>query len=70
MKASGANRAGIYFNNDYDAHAPKNATVLRRILKGFGDRSAIPKQGRPSGNRSPLGIGEKPMKTNGGCHAQ
>jgi uncharacterized protein YecE (DUF72 family) len=31
-KASGAKRAWIYFNNDNDAHAPKNATVLRRML--------------------------------------
>jgi uncharacterized protein YecE (DUF72 family) len=35
IKASGAKRAWIYFNNDYDAHAPKNATVLRRMLKDF-----------------------------------
>jgi hypothetical protein len=32
IKASGAKRAWIYFNNDNDAHAPKNATVLRRML--------------------------------------
>jgi uncharacterized protein YecE (DUF72 family) len=32
IKASGAKRAWIYFNNDNDAHAPKNATTLRRIL--------------------------------------
>lgn len=32
IKASGAKRAWIYFNNDNDAHAPKNATALRRIL--------------------------------------
>jgi uncharacterized protein YecE (DUF72 family) len=32
IKASGARRAWIYFNNDNDAHAPKNATVLRRML--------------------------------------
>ena len=40
IKASGAKRAWIYFNNDYDAHAPKNATVLRRMLKDFGAGSA------------------------------
>ena len=34
IKASGAKRAWIYFNNDNDAHAPKNARVLRRILRG------------------------------------
>ena len=32
IKASGAKRAWIYFNNDNDAHAPKNATALRRLL--------------------------------------
>jgi uncharacterized protein YecE (DUF72 family) len=32
IKASGAKRAWIYFNNDNDAHAPKNATALRRML--------------------------------------
>jgi uncharacterized protein YecE (DUF72 family) len=32
IRASGAKRAWIYFNNDNDAHAPKNATVLRRML--------------------------------------
>ncbi len=36
IKASGAKRAWIYFNNDNDAHAPKNAMVLRRLLAGFG----------------------------------
>ena len=32
IKASRAKRAWIYFNNDNDAHAPKNATTLRRML--------------------------------------
>jgi uncharacterized protein YecE (DUF72 family) len=32
IKASGAKRAWIYFNNDNDAHAPKNASALRRML--------------------------------------
>ena len=32
IEASGAKRAWIYFNNDNDAHAPKNATALRRML--------------------------------------
>jgi uncharacterized protein YecE (DUF72 family) len=40
IKASGAKRAWIYFNNDSDAHAPKNAMVLRRLLTGFGRRAA------------------------------
>jgi uncharacterized protein YecE (DUF72 family) len=38
IKASGADRVWIYFNNDNDAHAPKNATALRRMLKGFSVR--------------------------------
>jgi uncharacterized protein YecE (DUF72 family) len=32
IKASGAKQAWIYFNSDNDAHAPKNATALRRML--------------------------------------
>src|SRR5258705_65252 len=32
IKASGAERTWIYFNNDNEAHAPKNATALRRML--------------------------------------
>ena len=36
IRTSGARRAWIYFNNDNDANAPKNAIALRRMLKGFG----------------------------------
>ena len=36
IKASDAKRVWIYFNNDNDAYAPKNALVLRRLLGGFG----------------------------------
>jgi uncharacterized protein YecE (DUF72 family) len=36
--ASGANRAWIYFNNDSEAHAPKNATCLRRMLRKLNGR--------------------------------
>ena len=32
IKASGAKRAWVYFNNDNDAHAPKNAQTLRGML--------------------------------------
>ena len=32
IKASGAIRAWIYFNNDYEAHAPRNAATMRRLL--------------------------------------
>ena len=30
---SGAKRAWVYFNNDFDAYAPKNAVGLRRMLR-------------------------------------
>ncbi|PSO14032.1 DUF72 domain-containing protein [Bradyrhizobium sp. MOS003] len=32
IRESGAKRAWIYFNNDYDAHAPANAKTLHRML--------------------------------------
>ncbi|MGL9622433.1 DUF72 domain-containing protein [Bradyrhizobium sp. U531] len=32
IKESGAKRAWVYFNNDYDAHAPANAKILHRML--------------------------------------
>jgi uncharacterized protein YecE (DUF72 family) len=32
INASGAKRAWIYFNNDYEAHAPRNAKIMRRLL--------------------------------------
>jgi uncharacterized protein YecE (DUF72 family) len=47
IKASGAKRAWIYFNNDNDAHAPKNAMVLRRLLAGFG-RCAVKRKRKPA----------------------
>jgi uncharacterized protein YecE (DUF72 family) len=58
IKASGAKRAWIYFNNDNDAHAPKNATVLRRMLKGFGPRPTETVRSRKV-------IGKKVMTTAG-----
>ena len=30
---SGAKRVWVYFNNDFDAYAPKNATAFRRMLQ-------------------------------------
>ena len=33
IKDSGAKRAWVYFNNDFDAYAPKNAAVIRRTLQ-------------------------------------
>jgi uncharacterized protein YecE (DUF72 family) len=35
IKASRAKRAWVYFNNDNDAYAPKNATAMRRLLGSF-----------------------------------
>jgi uncharacterized protein YecE (DUF72 family) len=32
IRTSGESRAWVYFNNDNDAHAPKNAIALRRML--------------------------------------
>jgi len=32
IQASGAKRAWVYFNNDYEAYAPKNALTMRRLL--------------------------------------
>jgi uncharacterized protein YecE (DUF72 family) len=48
IKASGAKRAWIYFNNDNDAHAPKNALVLRRLLAGLEHAAGKIKVGRLS----------------------
>jgi uncharacterized protein YecE (DUF72 family) len=33
IQASGAKRAWIYFNNDYQGHAPKNALTMRHLLE-------------------------------------
>ncbi len=33
IRRSGARRAWIYFNNDYDANAPRNAATMRRVLE-------------------------------------
>jgi uncharacterized protein YecE (DUF72 family) len=33
IRDSGAKRAWVYFNNDFDAYAPKNATGIRRTLQ-------------------------------------
>jgi uncharacterized protein YecE (DUF72 family) len=32
ITASGAKRAWVYFNNDYEAHAPRNAATMRQLL--------------------------------------
>lgn len=41
IEASGAKRAWIYFNNDNDAHAPKNATALLRMLGASATRKTM-----------------------------
>jgi uncharacterized protein YecE (DUF72 family) len=46
IKASRAKRAWIYFNNDNDAYAPRNAIVLRRLLAGFR-RDAAKRRRKP-----------------------
>jgi hypothetical protein len=33
IRDSGAKKAWVYFNNDFDAYAPKNAAVIRRTLQ-------------------------------------
>lgn len=33
IESSGAKRAWIYFNNDYEAYAPRNAGTIRRLLQ-------------------------------------
>ena len=33
IEASGAKRAWIYFNNDFEAYAPSNARSMSRLLK-------------------------------------
>jgi uncharacterized protein YecE (DUF72 family) len=40
IKESGARRAWIYFNNDYDAHAPRNARTLHRMLSSSHPQAA------------------------------
>ena len=39
IEASGAERTWIYFNNDNDARAPRNATTMRRILSKVSSTS-------------------------------
>ena len=40
IKASGAKRAWIYFNNDHEAHAPDNAQLMKRLLNKLRDASS------------------------------
>jgi uncharacterized protein YecE (DUF72 family) len=63
IKASDAKRVWIYFNNDNDAYAPKNALVLRRLLAGFGPsrprkrgrKNSWPSDMESNGNGSQVG---------------
>jgi uncharacterized protein YecE (DUF72 family) len=32
IEVSGAKRVWVYFNNDNEAHAPRNAVTMRRLL--------------------------------------
>jgi uncharacterized protein YecE (DUF72 family) len=32
IRRSGAKRAWVYFNNDHEAHAPRNAAAMRQLL--------------------------------------
>jgi uncharacterized protein YecE (DUF72 family) len=52
IKASGARRAWVYFNNDFAAHAPRNAATLRRML-------ARPSLGAPRVRRDALPVLEQ-----------
>ena len=36
IKASGAKKVWVYFNNDFAAAAPKNARALQRLLATKG----------------------------------
>jgi uncharacterized protein YecE (DUF72 family) len=44
IQASGAREAWIYFNNDREGHAVKNALQLRRILREMGEADDTKKQ--------------------------
>jgi len=62
IRSSGATRAWIYFNNDYEAFAPRNALTMRHLLQdaaseeapGSGTASAATGTTRRSG-RAPRG---------------
>ncbi len=48
IKESGAKRAWVYFNNDHDANATRNALSIRRLLRRDSNR----KKGQPVRTRS------------------
>ena len=45
--ASGARRAWIYFNNDYEGFAPRNALTMRGLLKEAGFNRPEAETGNP-----------------------
>ena len=54
IKASGAKRVWIYFNNDNEAHAPRNAATMRSLLMGhFSTGRKAPRAGSPRRARGP-----------------
>ena len=45
INGSGARRAWVYFNNDHEGHAPKNATTMRSLLENIAGRPVAPSVG-------------------------
>jgi uncharacterized protein YecE (DUF72 family) len=52
IRNSGARRAWVYFNNDYEGLAPRNALTMRRLLDKMGFDQA-PSEGCSPGALSP-----------------
>jgi len=48
IKLSGASRVWVYFNNDNDAHAPRNATSMSRLLRSARVTAAADESNRSS----------------------
>lgn len=51
IRNSGAKRAWIYFNNDYEGYAPKNALKMRRLLDNWPSNDKSESGSRESCNR-------------------
>jgi uncharacterized protein YecE (DUF72 family) len=47
IRGSGAKRAWIYFNNDYEAFAPRNALIMRRLLENSAANDQAPVASAP-----------------------
>jgi uncharacterized protein YecE (DUF72 family) len=43
IRASGASRAWVYFNNDFEANAPRNAAAMRGLLAAAAQRQLAPR---------------------------